>query len=95
MSNARPRREGPGGLTEKKRLLDHVNVYFNETQAGRYVPRAVLMDLEPSVIDSVRGSKYGKLYKPDNCIKGTSGAGNNGAKVRSPGPGARRERHRD
>lgn len=74
-------------------LLDHVNVYFNETQAGRYVPRAVLMDLEPSVIDSVRGGKYGKLYKPDNCIKGSSGAGNNWAKVRSPG--ARRERGRD
>ena len=41
----------------------------------------------------LRGGKYGKLYKPDNCIKGSSGAGNNWAKVRSPG--ARRERGRD
>jgi len=29
-------------------------VYFNEATGGRYVPRAVLMDLEPGTMDSVR-----------------------------------------
>jgi len=27
--------------------LERINVYFNEATGGRYVPRAVLMDLEP------------------------------------------------
>ncbi|KAI8012912.1 Tubulin beta-1 chain [Camellia lanceoleosa] len=29
--------------------LERINVYFNEASGGRYVPRAVLMDLEPVV----------------------------------------------
>ncbi|KAK7848503.1 tubulin beta-3 chain [Quercus suber] len=27
--------------------LERINVYYNEASCGRYVPRAVLMDLEP------------------------------------------------
>jgi len=30
-------------------LQERINVYFNEATGGRYVPRAVLMDLEPGV----------------------------------------------
>ncbi|GER34716.1 tubulin beta chain, partial [Striga asiatica] len=29
--------------------LERVNVYYNEASGGRFVPRAVLMDLEPGV----------------------------------------------
>ena len=29
--------------------LERINVYFNEATGGRYVPRAVLMDLEPGL----------------------------------------------
>ncbi|KAJ8446829.1 hypothetical protein Cgig2_016139 [Carnegiea gigantea] len=32
--------------------LERVNVYYNEASCGRYVPRAVLMDLEPGTMDS-------------------------------------------
>jgi hypothetical protein len=32
--------------------LERINVYFNEATGGRYVPRAVLMDLEPGTMDS-------------------------------------------
>ena len=28
---------------------ERINVYFNEATGGRYVPRAVLMDLEPGL----------------------------------------------
>jgi len=59
--------------------LERINVYFNEAQ-GRYVPRAVLVDLEPGVMDSVRAGPYGHLFRPDNFIFGQSGAGNNWAK---------------
>jgi len=47
---------------------------------GRYVPRAVLMDLEPGTMDSVRSGPFGQLFRPDNFIFGQSGAGNNWAK---------------
>jgi hypothetical protein len=32
--------------------LERINVYFNEATGGRYVPRAILMDLEPGTMDS-------------------------------------------
>ncbi|KAL7676176.1 hypothetical protein ACOME3_002432 [Neoechinorhynchus agilis] len=60
--------------------LQRVNVYFDEAQCGRYVPRSILVDLESSTLDSVRSSKYGLLYRPDNYIFGHTGAGNNWAK---------------
>ncbi|XP_012687436.2 tubulin beta-1 chain [Clupea harengus] len=60
--------------------LERLNVYFNEAQEGKYVPRAVLVDLEPGTMDSVRSSRIGQLFRPDNFIHGNSGAGNNWAK---------------
>jgi tubulin beta len=60
--------------------LERVNVYYNEASGGRYVPRAVLMDLEPGTMDSLRTGPYGKLFRPDNFVFGQNGAGNNWAK---------------
>ncbi|GMG99978.1 hypothetical protein Nepgr_001818 [Nepenthes gracilis] len=60
--------------------LERVNVYYNEASCGRFVPRAVLMDLEPGTMDSVRTGPYGQIFRPDNFIFGQSGAGNNWAK---------------
>merc|ERR1711957_567960 len=51
--------------------LERINVYYNEATGGRYVPRAVLMDLEPGTMDSVRA---------DTFVFGQTGAGNNWAK---------------
>ncbi|CBI16023.3 unnamed protein product, partial [Vitis vinifera] len=47
---------------------------------AKFVPRAVLMDLEPGVMDSVRSGQYGQIFRPDNFVFGQSGAGNNWAK---------------
>ena len=60
--------------------LENINVYFNETTNERRVPRAVLTDLEPGTIDSIRSGSHGSLYSPDNIIFGQTGAGNNYAK---------------
>ncbi|KAG7176257.1 Tubulin beta-1 chain-like 2 [Homarus americanus] len=60
--------------------LERINVYYNEVTGGRYVPRSVLVDLEPGTMDAVRTSPYGSLFKPDNFVFGQSGAGNNWAK---------------
>ncbi|XP_001600234.1 tubulin beta chain-like isoform X1 [Nasonia vitripennis] len=60
--------------------LERINVYYNEVQEGKYVPRAILVDLEPGTMDSVRSGPYGEIYHPDNFVFGNSGAGNNWAK---------------
>ncbi|PPD81009.1 hypothetical protein GOBAR_DD22058 [Gossypium barbadense] len=60
--------------------LERINVYYNEASGGRYVPRAVLMDLEPGTMDSIRTGPYGQIFRPDNFVFGQSGAGNNWAK---------------
>ena len=60
--------------------LERINVYFNEASGGRYVPRAILMDLEPGTMDSVRSGPYGQIFRPDNFVFGQTGAGNNWAK---------------
>lgn len=44
------------------------------------MPRAVLMDLEPGTMDSVRSGPYGQIFRPDNFVFGQTGAGNNWAK---------------
>jgi tubulin beta len=56
-------------------------VYYNEATGGKYVPRAILVDLEPGTMDSVRAGPFGQLFRPDNFVFGQSGAGNNWAKV--------------
>ncbi|KAF9600082.1 hypothetical protein IFM89_002555 [Coptis chinensis] len=60
--------------------LERANVYYNEASGGRYVPRAVLMDLEPGTMDSLRTGPYGQIFRPDNFVFGQNGAGNNWAK---------------
>ncbi len=54
--------------------LERINVYFNEATGGRYVPRAILMDLEPGTMDSVRAGPFGQLFRPDNFVFGQTGA---------------------
>ena len=50
--------------------LANINVYYNEANGGRYVPRSVCVDLEPGVIDTIRGGPYGGIYRPDNFVFG-------------------------
>lgn len=54
--------------------------FFQETGRGQYVPRAVMVDLEPTVLDEVRKGSYGKLYHPDSLINGKEDAANNYAR---------------
>ncbi|CAH0698281.1 unnamed protein product [Spodoptera exigua] len=72
----------PNGIYkgESDLQLERIKVYYNEASTGKYVPRAVLVDLEPGTMDSVRSGPYGQLFRPDNFVFGQSGAGNNWAK---------------
>eukprot|EP00211_Chloroparvula_japonica_P002186 CAMPEP_0119118818 /NCGR_PEP_ID=MMETSP1310-20130426/572_1 /TAXON_ID=464262 /ORGANISM="Genus nov. species nov., Strain RCC2339" /LENGTH=463 /DNA_ID=CAMNT_0007108213 /DNA_START=91 /DNA_END=1482 /DNA_ORIENTATION=+ len=60
--------------------LERANVYFNEASGGKYVPRSVLVDLEPGVLDTIREGPIGSLFRPDNTVHAANGAGNNWAK---------------
>ncbi|KAI0290238.1 beta-tubulin 1 tubb1 [Russula brevipes] len=60
--------------------LERISVYYNEIGANKYVPRAILIDLEPGTMDAVRTGPHGGLFRPDNYVFGQSGAGNNWAK---------------
>ncbi|RTE78593.1 Tubulin beta chain [Fusarium euwallaceae] len=60
--------------------LERLNVYFNQATGNKYVPRAVLIDLEPGPLDSIRAGPMGQLFRPDNFVSGADSAGNNWAK---------------
>lgn len=38
--------------------------FFSETGSGKHVPRTVMVDLEPTVIDEVRTGAYRQLFHP-------------------------------
>uniref|UniRef100_A0A3P8VNX6 Tubulin beta-2A chain-like n=1 Tax=Cynoglossus semilaevis TaxID=244447 RepID=A0A3P8VNX6_CYNSE len=50
--------------------LERINVYYNEASGSKYVPRAILVDLEPGTMDSVRSGPFGQLFRPDNFVFG-------------------------
>jgi len=59
---------------------DSFTTFFNATGSGRHVPRAIFIDLEPSVVDTVRMGKYGKMFHPEQMISGKEDAANNYAR---------------
>ncbi|KOX72895.1 Tubulin gamma-1 chain [Melipona quadrifasciata] len=60
---------------------DRKDVFFYQSDDEHYIPRAVLLDLEPRVIHTIMNSPYSKLYNPENIYlsKHGGGAGNNWA----------------
>nr|CAD7438109.1 unnamed protein product [Timema bartmani] len=56
------------------------NTFFSETGCGRMVPRAIMVDLEPTVIDEVRSGPYRQLFHPELLITGKEDAANNYAR---------------
>ena len=59
---------------------DSFNTFFSETGSGKHVPRAVFIDLEPSVVDEVRAGAYREIYHPENLISGKEDAANNNSR---------------
>ncbi|KOX72162.1 Tubulin beta-2 chain [Melipona quadrifasciata] len=60
--------------------LQRINVYFVEGPGRRYVPRAILVDLDPGSLNAAMSGPCGRLFKPDNMAAGQAGAANNWAK---------------
>jgi len=70
-----------GRITDSAAPKDQAfNTFFSETGSGKYVPRCVMIDLEPTVVDEVRTGNYSKLYHPEQLITGKEDAANNYAR---------------
>eukprot|EP01098_Paradermamoeba_levis_P007515 TRINITY_DN3105_c0_g1_i1.p1 TRINITY_DN3105_c0_g1~~TRINITY_DN3105_c0_g1_i1.p1 ORF type:complete len:449 (-),score=155.22 TRINITY_DN3105_c0_g1_i1:304-1650(-) len=54
--------------------------FFTSSNAGRYVPRCIMVDLEPTVIDEVKTGKYAKLFSQEGLLSGKEDAANNYAR---------------
>ncbi|RAW40002.1 Tubulin alpha-1 chain [Phytophthora cactorum] len=59
---------------------DSFSTFFSETGSGKHVPRAVFVDLEPTVCDEIRTGTYRQLYHPEQIISGKEDAANNYAR---------------
>ena len=59
---------------------DSFNTFFSETGSGKHVPRAIFVDLEPSVIDEIKTGTYRDLFHPSSLITGKEDAANNYAR---------------
>jgi len=67
--------------------IDRKDAFFYQADDEHYIPRSVLLDLEPRVINTIMNSEYRKLYNPENVYtaKDGGGAGNNWASGFSQG----------
>ncbi|KAG8221997.1 hypothetical protein J437_LFUL003377 [Ladona fulva] len=52
------------------------NAFFSSSAIGKCVPRLVMVDLEPTVVDEIRTGAYRRLFHPDQLITGKEDASN-------------------
>lgn len=57
-------------------VVDRKEVFFYQADDTRYVPRTLLLDLEPRVINSTAlESPYARIYNPENVYMSADGSG--------------------
>lgn len=54
--------------------------FFLEMSKGNFSPRAMMVDLEPTVVDEIRTGRYKDLFAPMHCVNGIEDAANNYAR---------------
>ena len=68
------------GIVDEKAINgdDRKDVFFYQADDDHYIPRSILIDLEPRVINSIQNSDFKHFYNPENIFisKEGSGAGN-------------------
>merc|ERR1712142_1070911 len=68
-----------GKLTEEAADM-YFKTFFEETNAGQFVPRNIYVDLEPSVVDDVRTGERAQMFHPEFLLNGKEDAANNFAR---------------
>lgn len=68
---------------------DRKDVFFYQADDDHFIPRNMMIDLEPRVINGIQSSAYRDLYNPENFYIGGDGggAGNNWASGYRQGAG--------
>ncbi len=54
---------------------DRKDVFFYQADDDHYIPRSILIDLEPRVIKTIQNSTFSKLYNQENIFIGKEGGG--------------------
>ena len=54
---------------------DRKDVFFYQSDDTRYIPRAILLDLEPRVINGILTGPYKNIYNPENFFVHREGTG--------------------
>ncbi|KAI8876629.1 tubulin gamma chain [Backusella circina FSU 941] len=54
---------------------DRKDVFFYQADDEHYIPRALLLDLEPRVIETIKTSPFANLYNPENIFTSKDGGG--------------------
>merc|ERR1712110_980049 len=81
----------PDGILEEHAStdlgIDRKDVFFYQADDEHYIPRSVMVDLEPRVINSIQKSEYSNLFNPENVYVSQTGggAGNNWGSGHSQG----------
>ena len=57
---------GGDGCGDNDAQLGRINLFYHEAAGGKYVPRTVFF--EPGMIDAVRASPLGELFRPGNLV---------------------------
>lgn len=74
---------GDDGILTEKAIngTDRKDVFFYQADDETYIPRALLIDLEPRVIEGLKSGRFKHLWNPENFYIDSSGggAGNNWA----------------
>lgn len=76
---------GKDGMLEQHALqqpiMDRKDVFFYQADDEHYIPRSILIDLEPRVIHNILQSPNAQLFNPENIFMSSDGggAGNNWA----------------
>jgi len=67
----------PDDLKDKDKYF---TTFFEETNAGQFVPRQITVDLEPTVVDDVRTGARASMFHPEFLLNGKEDAANNFAR---------------
>ena len=59
---------------------ENYRTFFSESDSGKLVPRAVFVDLEPTVVNQIRNGACKNLFHPEQLISGKEDAANNYAR---------------
>lgn len=57
-------------------FIQRADVYYRQANSGKFVPRAILTDLESSVLEALQTGHLSELFRPTNFVMGNTSSAN-------------------